>query len=175
MPLPRILFFLDKMVEGIGNFKAGTEYTIMEVPSHNNGVVKLGTAICYEVIFPDLVREFVAGGAKLMATLTNDAWFGLSSAPKQHFSMVVFRSIENRVSFIRAANTGISGFISPSGRILKTSKLFEAAALTEHLPIYSTRSFYTRFGDLFVKVCGIISLVLIVTRIRRKLSHAGRS
>lgn len=175
VPLPRILFFLDKMVEGIGNFKAGTEYTIMEVPSHNNGVVKLGTAICYEVIFPDLVREFVAGGAKLMATLTNDAWFGLSSAPKQHFSMVVFRSIENRVSFIRAANTGISGFISPSGRILKTSKLFEAAALTEHLPIYSTRSFYTRFGDLFVKVCGIISLVLIVTRIRRKLSHAGRS
>ena len=175
VPLPRILFFLDKMVEGIGNFKAGTEYTIMEVPSRNNGDAKLGTAICYEVIFPELVRRFVAEGANLMVTITNDAWFGRSSAPKQHFSMVVFRSIENRVSFIRAANTGISGFISPSGRIRKASKLFEAAAFTEPLPIYNTRSLYTRFGDLFVKVCGIIFLVLILTRIRRRKNHAGRS
>ena len=168
VPLSPFLFFIDKMVEGIGNFKPGTEYTIMEVPSKKAGSVNLGTAICFEVIFPDLVRQFVAGGANLMVTITNDAWFGRSSAPTQHFSMVVFRSIENRVSFIRAANTGISGFISPSGRIRQTSELFEVAALTDTLPIYPTGSLYTRMGDLFVKICGIITFVLILIRIRRK-------
>ncbi|GIW54952.1 MAG: hypothetical protein KatS3mg082_1356 [Nitrospiraceae bacterium] len=71
--------------------------------------------ICYEVIFPDLVRQFVANGAEFMATITNDAWFGRSAAPYQHFGMVVFRSVENRVAFARAANTGVSGFIDPSG------------------------------------------------------------
>ncbi len=84
--------------------------------------------ICYEVIFPNLVRQFAANGADFMVTITNDAWFGPSSAPYQHFGMVVFRAVENRVAFARAANTGISGFIDPYGHIAQQSSIFTQEA-----------------------------------------------
>ena len=91
--------------------------------------MKFGVVICYEVIFPDLVRRFASSGAEFLVTITNDAWFGDSSAPSQHFSMVVFRSVENHLAFARAANTGISGFIDPFGRIIAASPIFTQTAL----------------------------------------------
>ena len=91
--------------------------------------MKFGVVICYEVIFPDLVRHFAANGAEFLVTITNDAWFGDSSAPAQHFSMVVFRSVENHLAFARSANTGISGFIDPFGRIIAASPIFTQTAL----------------------------------------------
>ena len=117
-----VLFFLDKLVEGIGDFEAGQVATVLTLPGKPRtpdatGLAKFGVVICYEVIFPDLVREFAAHGADFMVTITNDAWFGQSAAPYQHFGMVVLRAVENRRAFARAANTGISGFIDPHGRI----------------------------------------------------------
>lgn len=112
VPLTKLLFFINKMVEGIGDFTSGEEYSVMKTDGGRFGVV-----ICYEIIFPELVREFVKKDANFMTTITNDAWFGKSSAPYQHFSMAVFRAIENRVPVVRAANTGISGTIDSLGRI----------------------------------------------------------
>ena len=116
-----------------------------------------------------------------MITITNDAWFGRSSAPYQHFSMAVFRSVENRVPFVRAANTGISGFIEASGRIRQATDLFTEAALTDRVMIGGRRTLYTRLGDLFADVCGIMTLVFVLARIRiskqptmGETSHAGR-
>ncbi len=132
-----VLFFLDKLVEGIGDFQAGPGPTIFSFTpkaSASQGAaaapkpVKFGTLICYEVIFPDLVRRFAVNGAEFLVTITNDAWFGESSAPMQHFSMVVFRSVENHLAFARAANTGVSGFIDPFGRIIEASPIFTQAA-----------------------------------------------
>jgi apolipoprotein N-acyltransferase len=153
IPLKDILSFLDKMVVGIGDFLAGSTPEVMMGPGGQFGVV-----ICFEVIFPDLVRKFVDQGADYMVTITNDAWFGQSSAPYQHFSMVVLRAVENHVYFARAANTGISGFIDPFGRILRMSDIFMEDAMTGEIRTGGSRTFYTTYGDLFAYACVILAL-----------------
>ncbi|MBI5755852.1 MAG: apolipoprotein N-acyltransferase [Nitrospirae bacterium] len=159
VPLSKILFFIEKMVVGIGDFIPGRDYTVMEIPQGKFGVV-----ICYEVIFPELVRKFTVNGARFMTTITNDAWFGKSSAPYQHFSMVVFRSIENRVYFARAANTGISGFISPKGEILVSSHIFTEDYLVRKVSPSNEKTFYTLYGDVFAYASiAFTALMLIKT------------
>jgi len=163
-----LLFFLDKLVEGIGDFEAGPGATILSFTPKSweagnpSGVrsVKFGVAICYEVIFPDLVRQFAANGAEFLVTITNDGWFGPSSAPAQHFSMVVFRSVENHLAFARSANTGISGFIDPFGRILDATPLFTEHALQASIPLSHSRTFYSYYGDVFAYGCAIITAIL---------------
>ena len=163
-----ILFFLDKLVEGIGEFQAGPGPTILEVPSNGaDPAMKFGVVVCYEVIFPNLVRKFPARGAEFMVTITNDAWFGKSVAPFQHFGMVVFRAVENRIAFARAANTGVSGFIDPYGRILAASPIFEELTLRGAIPARSTPTFYTRYGDVFAVGCVIMTGILGVAGYRR--------
>ncbi len=160
-----LLFFLDKMVEGIGDFQAGPGPTILSFQlKQSDGAaparrVKFGIVICYEVIFPDLVRRIAHSGAEFLVTITNDAWFGDSSAPAQHFSMVVFRSVENHLAFARAANTGISGFIDPFGRIIAASPIFTETALQAEIPVRQTKTFYSRHGDVFAYGCMLISLL----------------
>ncbi len=167
VPLSGLLFFVNKMVEGIGDFLPGSDYTVFPLPD-----ARLGVVICYEVIFPDLVRRFVKEGADLMATITNDAWFGDSAAPFQHFSMVVFRAVENRVPFVRAANTGVSGFIDRTGRIQGMSPLFVEAAMADTVRLGDERTFYTQYGDIFSYACVIITLaaILLATRMHSKRS-----
>ena len=113
----------------------------------------LGIQICYEIIFPALSREMVKNDAVLLINITNDAWFGKTSGPYQHFSMTVLRAVENRRTLVRAANTGISGFIDPAGRILASTPLIQEAVLTRSLPLIRKKTFYTRFGDLFALAC----------------------
>jgi apolipoprotein N-acyltransferase len=157
-----LLFFVDKLVQAIGDFQSGEEYTIVGVPSKTAGRdIKLSTVICYEIIFPNLVRQFVDRGATVMTTITNDAWFGRTGAPSQHFSMAVLRAVENHVPIARAANTGISGFIDSKGRVLATSDIFTEAVLTQSLNAGTTKTFYTRYGDVFSYLCVLISLVLV--------------
>jgi apolipoprotein N-acyltransferase len=164
-----LLFFLDKLVEGIGDFQAGPGPTVFSFMPRQAAVggeagdgrpVKFGVLICYEVIFPDLVRRFAENGAEFLVTITNDAWFGESSAPMQHFSMVVFRSVENHLAFARAANTGVSGFIDPFGRILQTSPIFTETAMQAAVPVLQPRTFYSRHGDVFAYGCVLICAVL---------------
>lgn len=156
-----VLFFLDKFVEGIGDFEAGTMPAVF-TPAVRPGAPQphISVVICYEVIFPDLVREFVAHGATVMTTITNDAWFGDSSAPYQHFAMVVFRAVENRVAFARSANTGISGLIDPSGRIVHATPIFTEQAARGRIPLRTTLTFYTQYGDVFAYACVIITALL---------------
>jgi apolipoprotein N-acyltransferase len=161
VPLKSMLFFVDKMVTGIGEFVPGKEARVLDIRS-----AKIGTAICYEVIFPDLVRRFVNNGANMMATITNDAWFGQSAAPFQHFSMVVFRAIENRVPIARSANTGISGFIDAHGKILQETPIFAEEARLQQLPLGFRRTFYTAYGDIFALGCFAIILALLLSSYR---------
>jgi len=169
IPLKDILSFLDKLVIGIGDFVPGAGPRVLDAPGG-----RLGLVICFEVIFPDLVRQFVDQGADYMVTITNDAWFGQSGAPYQHFAMVVFRAVENRVSFARAANTGISGFIDAEGHILRTTELFVEGALSGEIRTGGPRTFYTAYGDLFAYFCVILTLFVSAAVWYRSLRLARR-
>ena len=167
------LSFLDKLVEGIGDFEAGPGSTVLTLapkaePTSSGATgtppraVKFGVAICYEVIFPNLVRQFAANGAEFLVTVTNDAWFGQSAAASQHFSMVVFRSVENHLAFARSANTGISGFIDPFGRIVEATPVFTEQAVKATMQVWRPDTFYSRHGDVFAYGCAIICALLFL-------------
>ncbi|MEW6108633.1 MAG: apolipoprotein N-acyltransferase [Nitrospirota bacterium] len=157
VPLRNILFFIDKLVIGIGDYIPGTQYLKAETEFG-----RFGTLICYEIIFPGMVRKFYTDGGDFILTITNDAWFGMTSGPYQHFSMAVFRAIENRKPVIRAANTGISGFIDSNGRIRSKTSLFRKATLSDQIKSDGTMTFYTKYGDLFSYICIVLSVILII-------------
>jgi apolipoprotein N-acyltransferase len=155
VPLKRVLFFAKRLVVSAGDFASG-EKLVPIGPPH----LSVGVLICYESIFPELARAQVKKGAQILANLTNDAWFGMTSAPYQHFSMAVFRAVENRRPVIRAANTGFSGFISEKGEIIERGDLFTRQVLLARLPIgNSTTTMYTRYGDCFAVILLILSLI----------------
>ncbi|MBW1991002.1 MAG: apolipoprotein N-acyltransferase [Deltaproteobacteria bacterium] len=162
VPLQRIFFFIPKMVPMIGDFARGRVGATLSLPEGPVGVL-----ICFESIFPYLARAQINNGARLLINITNDAWFGETSAPYQHMSMAVVRAVEGRVAVARAANTGISAFIAPDGRILWTSGLNVAAARTMELPWLPGGSLYTRFGDVFAWVCILLAVVVPLTARRR--------
>ena len=159
VPLKRILSFVGKMVAQVGDFSPGERGRTLaweEKPP-------LGVQICFEIIFPGLSRSLAKNGAGMLVNLTNDAWFGRSSAAQQHFSMAVFRAVENRRSLVRCANTGISGFIDPAGRIVAGTALFEDAVVDRKVPELTAVSLYTRLGDVLPAVC-LAAFALLVGR-----------
>lgn len=155
VPLQWLFPFIDKLVVGIGDFSPGQLQPIAL------GETRLGVLICYEVIFPDLARSFLNRGANLLVNITNDAWFGQSSAPYQHLAMSSFRAVENRVWIARAANTGISAFIDPTGRIHGQTGLFTESSRIMQLDAHAVAGFYSQFGDILPLCCVAISLVLL--------------
>jgi apolipoprotein N-acyltransferase len=171
VPLERLLFFVNKMVDGIGEFVPGTEATVFALDRF-----RLGVMICFEVVFPELTRAAVQNGATLMAAITNDAWFGRSAAPYQHLDMVVFRAVENRVPFARAANTGISGFIDATGRLITTSDLFAPATRVAPMVPRTETTWYTRYGDAFAWFCAALVLAVLARAAReaRRGPQSGR-
>jgi apolipoprotein N-acyltransferase len=163
VPLKRWLPFIGKMVAQVGDFTAGDPGATLSWPGGS-----IGAQICYEIIFPELSRQMVLNGADLLVNITNDAWFGRTGAPYQHFAMAAFRAVENRRALARAANTGISGFVSPTGRILSTTGLFEPTTLTTDLPRLSMTTIYTRVGDAFAVICLMASIILTVESALKK-------
>src|SRR5262249_56246665 len=108
----------------------------------------VGAGIWYEIISPNLVRQFTEGGSELLTTITNDSWFGATSAPYQHFQQASMRAIENGRFLVRAANTGISGIVDPYGRVLAKTDIFEPAVQVGEARFLRTSTFYTRHGDV---------------------------
>ncbi len=162
VPLRDVLFFINKLVVGVGDFIPGDSYIRAVTPFGS-----FCTPICYEIAFPGLVRKFYVKGGDFIVTVTNDAWFGRTTGPYQHFSMAVFRAIENRKPVIRAANSGISGFIDSSGRILAATSLFSRTFIQTELKTDRTLTFYTKYGDLFSFFSIIMSVLLIIRFLKR--------
>jgi len=156
-PFKEYLPFLGKIVEHVGDFKPGIKGRTLDMQGR-----KLGIQICYEIIFPALARAMVQNGAGLLITITNDAWYGTTAGPYQHFSLAVLRAVENRRALARAANTGISGFVDPAGRVIDSTPLMEEAAVVQELPLLDTETVYTRIGDVFGAACLGISLVATI-------------
>jgi len=148
---------LGSLGEGIGNFKPGKRIFNFSLPQG-----KFGVLICFEIIFPNLCRRFVKEGGDFLVTITNDAWFGRTSAPYQHLSMATLRATENRVFIVRAANTGISGFIDPKGKIVKQGGLFTEEAMIETIHLMKGKTFYTLYGDVFAWICSGFTILILV-------------
>jgi apolipoprotein N-acyltransferase len=148
VPLAWLLGFVRQWAEFISDFAPGSRETVFPLPG-----APFGTVICYEVISPSLFRGFVVGGASFMTNITNDAWFGRTSGPPQHLGMLPLRAVENRVAVARAANTGISAFVAPDGRVGPTLPLFDRGILSASIPLRSRTTLYTRFGNWLVYLC----------------------
>ena len=143
VPFREALFFISPLVETVADFSAGNGPQILPLDEHG-----ISAAICYEIIYPSLVRELVLSGASLITTLTNDAWYGRSAAPYQHFQQARMRAIEQGRYLVRAANTGISAVVDPYGRVLARSRLFEQAVVYENVRLLHQLTPYGYLGDL---------------------------
>ncbi len=153
VPYAGALFFVRRIVEAVGDLVPGLVPTVFRLPA-----ARFGVAICYEDVFPTVTRRFLTGGADFLVNVTNDAWYGPTSAPHQHLAQATFRAIEGRVPLVRAANTGISAVIDVDGRIRWAGPLFERLVRVEQITWPGVRTFYTRFGDLFAWACALASL-----------------
>lgn len=161
VPLGRLLPFVNKLVAGIGDFSPG-----MVNPLPMNGD-RVGVLVCFEGIFPELARDYVRQGSNLLVNITNDAWFGRSSAPFQHLAMIRFRAVENRIWLARAANTGVSAFIAPSGRITAQTQIFSPGFLRGEVTTGAGLTLYTRIGDLLPVLFLLLSIFWLVKTRRR--------
>lgn len=156
VPFQQALFFVAPLVEAVSSFSRGTRVTMLPVAGH-----MASTAICYEVVYPHLIREGVLEGAELLTTITNDAWYGRTSAPFQHFELASMRAIEQGRYLARAANTGISGFVDPYGRVLGRSNLFETTAMVGEVRFLQGHTVYARIGDLIAQLAAALTLCSI--------------
>ncbi|MDP8222035.1 MAG: apolipoprotein N-acyltransferase [Candidatus Lernaella stagnicola] len=153
-----------KRIAGTLNFETGGYYAMMPYPK-----APFSVFICYEAVYPEVVRRQNALGAKFLVTITNDAWFGPTSAPYQHWAQVGIRAIENRRWVARAANTGISGIIDPLGRTVQKTGLYVEAAPVGTVYAMDTVSLYQRTGNLFPYLCIVIYLGLLIFVVARRL------
>jgi apolipoprotein N-acyltransferase len=164
VPLKNLLFFVGPLVESIGTgFVAGEEATVLPVDGH-----PVSVAICYEVIYPDLVRRFVRRGSELLTTITNDAWFGRTSAPYQHFEQASMRAIEEGRYLVRSANTGVSGIVDPYGRVLERTDIYQPAVVVGDARLISASTVYSRIGDVFAYASALTTLVLMLVSAARR-------
>jgi apolipoprotein N-acyltransferase len=153
VPLRDFFPFIKKLTAGIGDFRAGDGYSPLTLTDK-----KIGVLICYEGILPHAARAYKRQSASLLVNITNDAWFGATSAPYQHFSMALFRAIETRLYLLRSANTGISGIIDPTGSVVAQTKIFETDILQEQVRFLDLQTFYAKYGDIFVAGCYLFTI-----------------
>lgn len=158
VPMKRFLPFVKKLTAGAGDFSEGAGP--LPIIFSGGG---MGMLICYEAIFPEIAAAEVRNGATILVNITNDAWFGKTSAPYQHFGMSVLRAVENRTFLLRAANTGISAIIDPSGRVLNKTSIFEKAAFTGDVGLrQGGLTFYSSYGDVFAYGAMVLSGTFIL-------------
>ena len=162
VPLRRYLPFLEPLVVSVGDFTPGGEKGPLAL-----GPMRLGMLICYESIFPEIAHESVVRGANLLVNITNDAWYGRSSAPYQSLAMAVLRAVENKRSLIRAANTGVSCFVDPLGHVGYASDIFTEAAHLAQVPMLEVTTVFNRNGVRFGAICAFGMIFLLAMRSRR--------
>ncbi len=170
------LYNLAKIDLNIGDYFPGDSATVFKMRNDKDSSwVKFSTGICYDSVFPYLNRRFVHNGAQFIVIITNDGWFGTFSGPYQHARIAVLRAIENRVWIVRCANTGISEFIDPFGRIIKKTKLSERTILTQSIYVNNNKTFFSIHGHYFIYFILLFDFfILIVIFIRKKLYQGSQ-
>jgi apolipoprotein N-acyltransferase len=162
-PYRKVFSFITRVTHAIGDVTPGKEQKLLDYEG-----AKFGSPICFEIIFPDLVRRFVKKGAHFLVTITNDGWYGRSAAPYQHFAMATVRAVENRRYLLRSATTGISGIIDPYGRILASSALMTQTFLTEMITPQEKNTLYTQYGDVLPYVSLTLTIIFFILALIRR-------
>lgn len=160
VPLRKMLFFAEKLVHAVGEFQFGTNDFPLD------GKFKYGPAICYEVVFPRIPAVQVQHGADVLVTITNDAWFGDTAAPRQHLAMARMRAIETDRYLLRSATTGISAVVDPTGHIVEQLPLNHQGMIMARFSTRQSITPYVRFGDWFAVAA--VAATLISLLVRRK-------
>lgn len=161
VPFKSLLFFADKLVREVGDFARGTQRKVFDL----NGT-RVGVVICYESVFPDEVRQFAANGAQAFVNISDDGWYGETSAPYQHLQMARMRAIENNRWVLLSTNNGITAVIDPVGRVAQRAERNIRTTLIARYVPQSETTFYTSYGDVFAWICVVISLIAIFIRFR---------
>jgi apolipoprotein N-acyltransferase len=156
VPLGRFLPFVGKLVVGIGDFSPGERAIPLQA-----GRTLIGTLICAEVVFPELGRAYVNNGARILANITNDAWFGRTSAPYQHLSIASFRAVETRTPLVRAANTGVTAIVDQNGHINTMTGLFAEGFRIGEVRPGSGNSIYLKIGDAGAWLCVFLTAGIV--------------
>jgi apolipoprotein N-acyltransferase len=156
VPFGNLLTFVGPLIESVSSFSPGELVTMMPVGEH-----MVSTAICYEVVYPHLIRRAVQNGSEVLTTITNDAWYGESSAAYQHFELARMRAIEQGRYLARAANTGISGIVDPYGRVLARTALFDTTSVLGQVRFLQERTVYATIGDLPAQLAVFLSLMAV--------------
>jgi apolipoprotein N-acyltransferase len=155
VPFKYVFFWIDKMVPEISDFESSTELNTIPLLEG-----RVGVPICLEVIFPDLVRRFTYNGATILASLSNDAWFGRSAANDQHFNHAIMRAVENRRYFLRCAVSGVSGIITPRGEVTVRTPTYQSMTAHGKAAMREGMSVYAYFGDMFAYLCCVVAIGL---------------
>jgi apolipoprotein N-acyltransferase len=161
VPHVEILTFLTEFIDwgvGISFWGKGTEQKSLKVPNTN---VSLAPIICIESIHPTFVKEFSKKGANLFTVITNDAWYDFTTGPEQHALISAFRAIENKRYVARAANSGVTCFISPTGRILHRAEQYKQSSIAMTIPTIEEATFYSIYGDWLSYFCILTSIFFV--------------
>jgi apolipoprotein N-acyltransferase len=171
VPLPRWLPGVSSIPAMVGDFTPGAQYTLMPF-----GEARAGVFICFESAFPSIAQHFAQDGADVLVNISNDGYLGPTPVMRQHLANTVFRAVENNRTVVRVTNTGITAFITGRGEVLDATAGFQPAVRTWIVGrSHEGKTFYTRFGDLFVALCAAVSLALFLFSFARKKSDDGRA
>ena len=165
VPFKDLFFFAQNLLHEAGTFDAGAIRTLFAVNGH-----RYGTFICYESIFADEVRQFVLNGADVLINISNDGWYGDTSAPWQHLNMVRMRAIENHRWILRATNTGVTSAIDPSGRIVEAAPRHVRTSIRVGFGYEHDITFYAAHGDWFAWLCALITAAALILSLRRRFA-----
>ena len=170
VPFKEFFFFAKSLLNEVGMFEAGKERTVLKTGGHTYGVF-----ICYESIFGDEIRHYAQQGADVLVNISNDGWYGDTSAAWQHLNMVRMRAIENHRWILRATNTGVTAAINPYGRVTAAAPRHQRTSIRVHFAYENYLTFYTRYGDLFAYACAFITTLGLAFSFQRKVAQPLKS
>ena len=162
-PYPAIFCKIDDMLGGVmGRCVGQDEISLLEVKGTDGSVIPVGSAVCYESVYGEYYTGYVRKGARAMAIITNDAWWGNTPGYRQHLSYASLRAIETRRAIARCANTGISAIIAPSGKIIQPTPWWEPAVIESSIPLRDDITFFVSHGDITGRLCTFLFVLLLL-------------
>ena len=168
VPFANFFSFAHGLTKNAGKFTHGWKRTVFRLKGHRYAVF-----ICYESIFADEIRQFVVNGSEVLVNLSDDGWYGDTSAPWQHLNMARMRAVENRRWLLRDTNTGVTAAIDPYGRVTQSAPRHLFTSLAVRYGFRDDLTFYTQYGDVFALLCGILSIATLARAVKLIIERRG--